>query len=343
VTSPVLRVLSSVYGVLARANRRRSQRLPTRQRHLSRPVVSVGNIVVGGSGKTPVVAHITSLLLDEGESPAILSRGYARTERSAGVVVVSDGARILADLARSGDEPLMLARQVPGARVLAGPDRGQAGQIAERGLGATVHVLDDGLQHLALSRDVELVVVSADVERDELMPAGRLRESLDVLSRADALLVTGATVVEARELASRHGVPKAFTVERTAAPPRLVEPWGAAPRVPRATPVVALASIGTPQRFFGDLEREGWTVAERATFTDHHPYTRRDVARIAARAKTHGAPLVVTTEKDVTRLLPLRPLPMDVAWVPLVVTIEPAEDFRLWLRWKIQQAREQRL
>src|SRR4029453_7661164 len=122
---------------------------------------SVGNLGGGGRAKTPLVSPIAQHLLDRGEAPAILSRGYGRTDRVDGVVVVSDGQQVLADLGRAADEPLMLARALAGARVVVSEDRYLAGRLAEHQLGATVHVLDDGFQHVQLARDFDVLVMHA--------------------------------------------------------------------------------------------------------------------------------------------------------------------------------------
>jgi tetraacyldisaccharide 4'-kinase len=302
-------------------------------------VISVGNLSAGGSGKTPAVAAIAQMLAEAGERPAILTRGYGRTDPAPGVVVVTDGRTLLADLPRAGDEPLMLARSLRGVGVFVAPERALAGALAERRFGATVHVLDDGFQHLALARDVDLVIVAADDEADSVIPAGRLREPLEALARADAVLVPAVSVVEARAVAARLGVPKGFSLVRTPSAPRLVEPWGEAPRLPRSARVLAVAGIARPHRFFDDVARAGWTLADGLVFPDHHPFSRRDVESIAKRAREVQADLVLTTEKDVMRLLPLRPLPVPVAWMPLTVTIEPVEDFALWIKWRLQQRR----
>jgi tetraacyldisaccharide 4'-kinase len=233
----------------------------------------------------------------------------------------------------------MLARALPGVGVFVAAERALAGALAERCFGATVHLLDDGFQHLGLARDVDLVVMGAEDEADAVFPAGRLREPLAALGRADALLVPNASIAEARAMAARWQVPRGFSIVRTPAVPRLVEPWGAAPRVPRSARVVAVAAIARPARFFDEVERAGWTLVDRVSFADHHPFSSRDVAEVAARAKAARADLVLTTEKDVMRLLPLRPLPMPVAWAPLSVAVEPDDDFRLWLRWRLNQGR----
>jgi tetraacyldisaccharide 4'-kinase len=342
-------ILGRWYGRAAAARRASFDSHPERRRQLSKPVISIGNLVAGGSGKTPIVAYVTALLAREGERPAVLSRGYGRRRRDRGVVVVSDGTRITADVDRAGDEPLMLARTLaadtPGlddgaaAGVFVAADRHAAGQLAEAKYGATVHVLDDGFQHLRLKRDVDLVVVTPrDLEEETLLPEGRLREPRETIRRADALLVSGVSLIEARALAAKWGVSKAFTVTRTPAVPRMVEPYGTAPRVPRSSPVVAVAGIARPERFLDDLTASGWTIADALIFRDHHRFDRGDVSRIARRVRETGASLVLTTEKDVMRLMSWRPLAFPLAWVPLAIGVEPADDFRLWLRWRLSDA-----
>jgi len=320
----------AIYARIAAWRRRRYAR-PGLARRLSRPVISVGNVASGGRGKTPIVARLARLLVEAGERPAILSRGYGRTDPVDGVTVVGDGVRTLADLARAGDEPLMLARGVPGAAVFVCPDRHWAGTLAERRFGATVHLLDDGFQHLKLWRDIDLAVVAAADERDRPLPRGGLREAFGAIRHADALIVTGQTSAAAAELAARWDVPHAFTAVPRPAVPRAVDPWGGAVRLPRDRPVVALAGIARPQAFFADLDAAGWQLVDRLAFRDHHAFTAADVATIARRVRETGAEAVLTTEKDAVRLLPLRPLPFVAAFVPLTVTIEPEDLFTRWL------------
>ncbi|HEY8549214.1 MAG TPA: tetraacyldisaccharide 4'-kinase [Vicinamibacterales bacterium] len=328
-------------GLFARATalRRRYYAAAGRARQLRQPVISVGNLRVGGSGKTPVVARLAAMLIDEGERPAILSRGYARREPVDGVTVVSDGTHVLADLDRAGDEPLMLARALPGAGVFVSADRFWAGAVAERRFGATVHLLDDGFQHVRLRRDVDLVVTGAEDEHERTLPAGPLREPFSALRRADALLVTGMSPSAARELAERAGVPHVFTVTRAPAVPRHLEPWGVPLRLSREAPVVAVAGIARPERFFSDLERDGWQVAARLAFRDHQPFGVRERQRIADAVRNTGAAAVLTTEKDAVRLLPHRPLRLPIAWVPLSVSIEPADQLARWLMGRLAHAR----
>src|SRR3954464_2056784 len=184
-----------MYAAVARRRRERCARRRDLRRRLRRPVISVGNLAVGGRGKTPMVACITRELLAMGERPAILSRGYRRTRPVDGIVVVRDPEGMRSDLPRAGDEPLMLARALRGASVLVSADRYLAGTLAEHALGATVHVLDDGFQHLQLDRDIDIVLVGReDVAKPITLPRGRLREPLDTLIAADAVLAADEDV-----------------------------------------------------------------------------------------------------------------------------------------------------
>jgi tetraacyldisaccharide 4'-kinase len=319
-------VLSTLYAAAVRRRREYYAARPHLRRRLRRPVVSVGNLAMGGRGKTPMVAAIARMLLEMGERPAILSRGYARRDAEDGVVVVRDATNILADLHRAGDEPLMLARQLDGAVVMASTNRYLAGCLAEHHFGATVHVLDDGFQHLQLDRDVDIVIVARDdVARPVTLPAGRLREPIDTLVAADAILTADDDVVV--ESVPRLDIPL-FRMRR-----RLE-------KAPAKGPVFAFAGIAGPDRFMNDLRATGCQIAGSMTFRDHHPYSRRDLARIVIAARATGASSIVTTEKDVVRLLPFRPFAMPITWLPLTMEPEPRGEFRQWLAGSIAAARD---
>ncbi len=330
-------VLGTLSAAVARARRRRYAARPDLRHRLDCPVVSVGNVAVGGRGKTPVVQALAGWLRDEGWRPAILSRGYGRADQDDGVVVVSDGIRMHADLARSGDEPLMLARALPGVAVLVCPDRHIAGRLAERHLGATIHVLDDGFQHLALERTVDLVLVDPADEIDAgVLPFGRLREPLDALHAADAVLWTGEGDVS--EAAARLGVAHAFRAVRHTGPVRPGLMGDEAP--PPGTRVVAVCGIARPEPFIEGLRADGYDVASTVTFRDHHRFSPADLARVHALCTSTGAAGVITTEKDWMRLLPLRPLGLPVAWRGVSVSIDPLDAFAAWLRSRVGVPRQ---
>ena len=318
-------VLSLVYGRVARLRRSWYEQRPHARRRLDRPVISVGNLVVGGSGKTPVVAAIVRMLIEMGERPAVLSRGYARRKKADGVVVVSDGERVLEPVERSGDEPQMLARALPGTPVLVSPDRYLAGRLAESRFGCTVHILDDGFQHLQLARTIDVLLISPGDLAERVLPSGRLRERLDAARGADAVLVFG-TEDDVARVSSAVNVPTAFRVEKRYGPLRPLGE-GEAP-APAGARVLAVAGIARPERFFRALREQGWNVVAELAFPDHHWYTTKDLASINNAAQEVHARIVVTTEKDAVRV-------GEQAWwaaLPMEVAIEPADTFRSWLR-----------
>jgi tetraacyldisaccharide 4'-kinase len=322
-----------LYAAFARRRRERYASRPDLRQRLRNPVISIGNLAVGGRGKTPLAAAVARMLLEMNETPAILSRGYGRARKSNDVVIVRDTRQIRADLDWAGDEPLMLAQQLPGALVLTCADRYRAGQLAENELGATVHVLDDGFQHLQLDRDIDLVIVGReDVERPVTLPGGRLREPLDTIVAADAVLTQDDEVeVETAGLdLPVYRLRKQTPTDR-----------GIAPAAAGGAPVLALAGIAGPQRFFDDLAAAGWNVVNTMTFRDHHRYDVEDLVFIAETASAAGAELIVTTEKDHVRLMPLQPWPLPIAFVGIDLVPEPFDRFRDWIGAELLATRGQ--
>ena len=205
-------------------------------------------------------------------------------------------------------------------------DRYLSGRLAEHQFGASVHILDDGFQHLQLDRDVDIVLVGRDdIKHPVTFPAGRLREPLDTLVAADVILAADDEVV-----VDAAGMDSPFFRTR-----RVV----GIPRTGRV-PALALAGVAFPSRFFDDLRSLGCTLVRTLAFRDHHPYSRRDVNRIVAEAKTAGAQVVLTTEKDYVRLLPYRPFAMPIECVPLTMEPDPLPEFRQWLAGSLRAARD---
>ena len=285
-----------------------------RRQSLAGPVISVGNLAVGGRGKTPLVAHIAALLCDAGQRVAILSRGYGGT--ASAPLLVSDGDAVLAAADVAGDEPVMLARSLPGVIVAVATRRVDAGRLVEARYGPCVHVLDDGFQHLGLARDLDLVAIEAEDLAGRPMPAGVLRERPDALARADLVL-----------LSARNGapLPPGLDAARTLRWHRrslgFFTPEGLARPMPSRAFVVA--AIAAPERLIADLSGLGCRVVGQALFRDHHRFTARELESAAAAARAAGADAVVTTEKDAVRLV-LRhgetpELPWPAAGPPLIV------------------------
>ena len=332
-------VLSGLYGTLAARRRRWYEARPDMRRRLRCPVVSVGSLTVGGSGKTPVAADVAKVLVSLGEYPALLSRGYRRTDPQDGVVVVSVRGAVKSALGQAGDEPFMLAGQLAGVSVLVSDDRYLAGRLAETHLGATVHLLDDGFQHLSLHRNVDLVVVGHDDLFDpRTLPGGRLREPLGAAARADALVVEAQDADRAQVLAQRVGVDESFHFTKTLDRPRDVADTRDTV-VPHGARVLALAGIAKPQAFVDALRATGYDVADTVTVRDHHPYSARDLSGIADRVRRLPVDYVMTTEKDLVRLQRFSPLPFPLLWVPLRVSVEPAERFRSWMAERLVSIR----
>jgi len=301
------------------------ERHPQSRRSLDRPVISVGNLSVGGSGKTPIVAALARMLLDMGQRPAILSRGYARRRATDGVVVVSDGNRVLEPVENSGDEPQMLARALPGVPVLVCADRHLAGRLAEKRFAATVMLLDDGFQHLALGRNVDVLVMPASDLDDAVLPSGRLREPLDAASSADCVLVPGSLEDVSRVAATFDRMP-VFRVTN-----HFGTVQGLDASAPSGTRVVAVAGIARPERFFTTLREQGFEIVRELRFPDHHWFSSDDLDRIRTIAKDTSADLVATTEKDAVRVAP------QSGWavLPMTAVIEPPELFSSWLRERL--------
>lgn len=324
---PSAPLLDLLYAQALRARRRWYESRPSRRHQLARPVISVGNLSMGGTGKTPIVGAIVEWLLAHHERPSILSRGYGRTDPVDGVVVVSEGAGAVAPIERAGDEPLMLAHQFPRAIVCVSPDRFLSGTLAERRLGATVHVLDDGFQQVGLARELDILVTTiGEIPQGRVIPRGRLRESMDAAARAHLLIVDGATAGAASSEAWALGISQSSGLERRLGTPVPMNDAGAALRKDQertANRVLAVAGIAHPLRFAEALRNDGWTVSDALSFADHHRYTHDDVRRIESSRVAAGADVVFTTDKDAVRLEPLGPLPFPACRVPLTVVFDP--------------------
>lgn len=297
---------SSLYARIleSRARRYATGRAPSHR--LSQPVVSVGNVTLGGTGKTPFVEFLARRFRFEGKRPAILSRGYRRTSRGVVLVSTGEGPRVGAD--EAGDEPVELARRLPGVIVVVARHRLEAARVAEQ-LGADLFLLDDGYQHLTIQRDVDLLLLDA---RDpfgagQFPPWGRLREPLSALTRADAFVFTrigrGLPLSEAFRTVNRWN-PNApiFT-----APIRPIGIWDDMGSPLDASTLaarrfVAVSGLAQPRSFAASLSELDLTAEETIAFPDHHRYRDRDLARIRRAADRTGSFWILTTEKDAVKL-----------------------------------------
>ena len=322
----VMRALAGGYHGLLGAREWLYERRVLASRALPCPVVSIGNLTVGGTGKTPAVELAVRTLADLGRRPAVVSRGYRR--RSSGVQIVADTASIRLDPEDAGDEPFLLARRLPGVPVVVGSHRYDAARVAVDRFGATAIVLDDGFQHRTLHKDLEVVMVRAERPwgNGGLLPSGPLREPLAALARAHLVVATGFAApldlgpVSATVARHAPGVP--VLAARYAA----VECWEASRM--RTVPLKQLsgqrllgfAGIASPDAFRATLQTLGVDASDLVTFADHHWYTAADVSALNAQAEKLGAAHgLVTTEKDWVRLrtLPLPVCPLYVVSVRL--------------------------
>jgi len=270
---------SAIYGAVVGARNRLYDRRTIQPRRLHGPVVSVGNISVGGSGKTPFVILLGELLKQRGIRFDVLSRGYGRKTR--GVIEV-DPAGLSAIF---GDEPLLIARRLE-IPVVLGEDRYQAGLFAEGKFGPQLHLLDDGFQHRRLARDFDIVLVTPDDARDSLLPAGRLREPLASLRRADAIVLTSGANPENFPIEGKliWRVRRGISTENIPSRP------------------VAFCGIARPQNFMLQLRKAGVEPAAEAVYRDHHAYTEADIRELLALRDKSEAGGFVTTEKDAINL-----------------------------------------
>ena len=271
--------LTGLYGSVTALRNTLFDRGMLSSRRLEQPVVSVGNLSVGGSGKTPFVIALGELLKGRGIRFDVLSRGYGRKTR--GVLVVDpDG-----DTADFGDEPLLIARRL-GVPVVVGESRYAAGRVAERKFQSQLHVLDDGFQHRSLARDFDIVLMTERDFGDRMLPSGRLREPLSSLARADAVVLPAGLAVD-------HPALRKKTVWR-------IERELVLPSMPSA-PVV-FCGIARPEQFFAQVRAAGITPAAEIVFRDHHSYYRSDVERLLAMRVKLSAGGFLTTEKDAVNL-----------------------------------------
>jgi tetraacyldisaccharide 4'-kinase len=297
------------------------------------PVIAVGNITVGGTGKTPVTAYIARVLIKQGYRVAVLSRGYGGSLEGQ-TCVVSDGVTIMLGAGECGDEPYLLASTLPGLMVVIGPDRYAAGQMAMQQLSPDVFLLDDGFQHLRLHRDLNILLqdYSRPVGNGLTLPAGILREPATAAGRADLVLFTRAPDGAATPPVA-SGTPAC--VSRHALGDLLPLPGGAPLPLSGCTgPVLAFAGIADPEAFFAGLRTEGLNLAGCLSFPDHAAYTKERCHEIAEAMKSCGAEYLVTTEKDGVKL---QNLAREYASRTLLARLELTLDHPEMLQRKLKE------
>ncbi|MBI4634609.1 MAG: tetraacyldisaccharide 4'-kinase [Deltaproteobacteria bacterium] len=276
-----------------------------RQIGLPCPVISIGNITVGGTGKTPLTIMLAKLLTERGYKPAVLSRGYGG-KTCYPLCVVSDRTRVLATAAEAGDEPLLIARSLKGIPVIVGADRIRTGQYAIRELGADVLILDDAFQHRRLSRNLDIVLLQnrRPFGNGYLLPRGPLREPVTALKRADILVLTGTDT--SPDPPAAQTLPSATQFLGYYRPTALLR-GGNGPSEPpeslKGKKICAFAGIANPASFRDTLESLGGEIVFFRTFPDHHPYADADIENIRKAYAASAAAILTTTEKDGMKLV----------------------------------------
>lgn len=278
---------------------------PYRQKQLNAAVISIGNIYVGGTGKTPLVEETARLFHKNGYNTAVLSRGYGG--KADHVICVSDGKRIKSNAVEAGDEPMQLAKNLKGIPVIVGKNKINAGRYAEKKFNSRILILDDGFQHRKLHRDIDIITIDAvnPWGNGKVLPGGPLREPLSSLCRGDIFIITRSKNKDINSIKSTirkysnspiystfHNPVCFYSSEREKI---TLDSF-------KKKSVLAFAGIGNPKSFFNTLEHIGLNINKTMAFPDHYYYTSGDLKKIFSQASKKHADAVITTEKDFMRI-----------------------------------------
>jgi tetraacyldisaccharide 4'-kinase len=327
--SIVLPPLSLLYGAVTRTRLSLYRRGTFQTTKLDRPVISIGNITTGGTGKTPLVEYVARLIAAQGKKVCILTRGYGRKDPHL-QVIVSDGYGVLASPSEAGDEPYLLATRLKGlAAVISSADRIAAGREAIKDFGTDCFVLDDGFQHLRLARDLNIVTIDATNPwgGGRLLPHGRLRESIEGMSRADCVVITRCDQVESvarlrEEIAQLIDDKPIFESQMRMVRVSPLKNGGETLTPPAR--VAAFCAVGNPASFFESLRRTGYEIAFERAFPDHHVYSQDEIDAITRDAGNVEA--LITTAKDAVKLRAMAfSIPCYV--VEIEIAIDDADGF----------------
>lgn len=359
-------MLDRLYGAVTKARNALYEKGVFKSFSLGVPTVSVGNITVGGTGKTPLVALVAEILAEKGEKVCVVSRGYGR-ENSKRRVLVSDDEKILVNARQAGDEPFELAQKLLGkAIIVADANRVSAGDWARQKFGITAFVLDDAFQHRRVKRDLNIVTIDATnpFGNKKMLPAGILREPLDSLERADAIVITRANLVRDLEnlkaevkrfnsdceiFISRNKVLNLVKLDEFFAqaqsetnhklPITTYEKKPLTNHQPPATShYFVFCALGNPHNFFEQLRKENYDLVSTEEFPDHHFYTAKDIAEMEIKAGRANADVLLTTAKDAVKLKDLKfDLPCLVVESRMIFDDE--SNFRDWLLAKIKASK----
>lgn len=311
-------------------------RLGVRKRyHLPCPVICIGNLTTGGTGKTPMTQLLVRMLLDAGRRPVILSRGYGG-ENEYGCGVVSDGQKLLLNAGQAGDEAYLLATLLPEVPVLVGKDRRVTGRLACRRFQPDVIVLDDGMQFWQLHRDLDIVLLNASAPFDNgwTFPRGLLREPPSHLRRAGIIVLTGTQQAGPERVGAAQRQAKRYAPNTLCFTANL-QPMGVrgvSDRVEysvswlQSRHVAALSALGNPDSFEAMLGTLGAVVEPRFRFRDHQAITLADLEQVLQEACAAGAEAILTTEKDAAKMVALK-TPLPILTLQVGLEVDPRPDF----------------
>lgn len=326
---PLLRPLGAVYGFFMRIRAFFYATSILKSHTLPVPVISVGNLTMGGSGKTPIVIYLARFLKQQGYRPAVISRGYGG-KATAKSNVVSDGNAFCLDSMEAGDEPRLIAEKAPGIAVITGKKRKYPCQYSVDKLGCNIILLDDGFQHLPVNRDIDLVLFNAttNFKLMHVLPSGILRESFSALNRASAFIITGCNDnnhSQTQEVVSylQRGQLNQPLFQLAYEPSHYVDQSGKRIELETlSSQVFAFCGIASPNRFINALKTLSVSITDSAFFSDHQQYNEELLNNIIEQAKKQGSEALLTTEKDLVKLktfdteLPIYALCMEVQKSP---------------------------
>jgi tetraacyldisaccharide 4'-kinase len=339
-TNLVLPPLSVLYSAIVRTRLAAYSRGFLSATTLDVPVISIGNLTVGGTGKTPLVEKVCRLLFAENRKVCVLTRGYKRSQPNKRVLV-SDSKSVLSSEEDAGDEAFLLAQNLLGiSSVISDADRVAAGKWAISNLGIDCFVLDDGFQHLQLARDLNVLVVDATDPwgGNELLPAGKLREPLSGAARADCVVITRTDEYEnIRSLENRiKELVRDKPVFRSRMKLKDLRLLNSSSKIPAATnKPAAFCGVGNPGSFFRLLNRNGYSPIMKRAFADHHRYTQNEIERLILTARDAGALSLITTGKDAVKLQSLE-LTMPCYVADIEIELEEQEEFSKLLRRRLE-------
>lgn len=339
----ILFLLSLLYRVVVSVRNRMYDLGIFRQNKLPCKVISIGNITVGGTGKTPMVIMLATLLKRRGYKPAILSRGYGGNAQSA-VNIVSDGVDIRMGHAEAGDEPILIAQSAKGIPVLTGPERTRTGDFAVKNLGADVLILDDAFQHRGVFRDIDIVLLNREKPfgNGYLLPMGPLREPPEALNRAHFQIWKDTTLDGRFPKYCEQGIGTFFSVLSAYLRPKDILRGNTGDPLPieyiRGKKICAFAGIGSPENFGETIASLGGTLVSFLSFPDHYLYTLEDIAELRRVMSESGAEFILTTEKDGIRLNDFPDFLKDVLVLRVEMEMLPSrEEFAALILEKLQK------